>query len=75
MKRTCRHDGFSLTEVLLATGILAMGFVLIAMIFPAGIKLTSLAAEKTLGPAIAEEAIAKMQIYGLDPLLVPQNYI
>jgi prepilin-type N-terminal cleavage/methylation domain-containing protein len=61
-----RQNGFSLTEVLLATGILAIGFVLIAMIFPAGIKLTSMAAEKTLGPAIAEEAAAKMRLAGLD---------
>lgn len=53
-------------EVLIATGILAIGFVMIAMIFPAGIKLTSMAAEKTLGPAIAEEAAAKLRLAGLD---------
>ncbi len=66
MRRRKKQNGFSLTEVLLATGILAIGFVLIAMIFPAGIKLTSMAAEKTLGPAIAEEAAAKMRLAGLD---------
>jgi len=66
MYRRKKQNGFSLTEVLLATGILAIGFVLIAMIFPAGIKLTSMAAEKTLDPAIAEEAAAKMRLAGLD---------
>lgn len=75
MRRHRKQNGFSLTEVLLATGILAMGFVLIALVFPVGIKLTSLATEKTLSPAIGQEAQSIVWLYGLDPAntLLVQN--
>jgi prepilin-type N-terminal cleavage/methylation domain-containing protein len=68
-----RQPGFSLTEVLLATGILAIGFVLIATIFPAAIKLTAMAAEKTLAPAMAEEARAAVRLYDLDADKLPSS--
>ncbi|HOK67123.1 MAG TPA: prepilin-type N-terminal cleavage/methylation domain-containing protein [Anaerohalosphaeraceae bacterium] len=67
------QNGFSLTEVLLATGILAIGFVLIATIFPAGIKLTAMAAEKTLAPAMAEEARAAVRLYDVDADKLPNS--
>ncbi len=54
---------FSLTEVLMAAGILAIGFMLIAMIFPVGIKLTASATEKTIGTIAAKEAEAKLKLY------------
>ncbi len=66
MTATAKQRGFSLTEVLLATGILAVGFVMIAMVFPVGIWLTAAAAERTIGPNIAREAAAKVQLYGLE---------
>ncbi|MCK5565174.1 MAG: hypothetical protein KAJ07_07995 [Planctomycetes bacterium] len=59
---------FSLTEVLMAAGILAIGFMLIAMIFPVGIKLTASATEKTIGVVAAKEAEAKLKLYAGDPL-------
>ncbi len=71
MRTQTKQLGFSLTEVLLATGILAMGFMLIALVFPAGMKLTAMAAEKTLAPVIAEEAAALVRLYGLDPAKLP----
>jgi len=56
-----------LTEVLIATGILTVGFVLIAGTFPVGIKLTALATERTIGAVAADEAFAKIQLYGFHP--------
>lgn len=73
MREKKRESGFSLTEVLLATGILAIGFALIATIFPAGIKLTAMAAEKTLAPAMAEEAMAAVRLYDLDASKLPAS--
>lgn len=66
MRKAARQHGFSLTEVLLATGVLAVGFALIATVFPVGIKLTTTAAERTIGPVAADEAAAKVRLYGLD---------
>lgn len=66
-----KQYGFSLMEVLIATGILAIGFVMIAMIFPAGIKLTSMAAEKTFAPAIAQEALSTLRLYEVDAAKLP----
>jgi len=66
MAGAVRHHGFSLTEVLLATGVLAVGFVMIAMVFPVGVWLTGVAADRTIGPVAAQEAIAKVKLYGVD---------
>lgn len=73
MTRSKRQPGFSLTEVLLATGVLAIGFVLIATIFPAGIKLTAMAAEKTLAPAMSDEARAAVRLYDLNAEKLPSS--
>lgn len=59
----------------MAMGILGVGLVLIAMVFPVGVKLTSVAAERTIGTIAANEAFAKMQQWGFplqsDWLTVP----
>ena len=47
----------------MAAGILAIGFMLIAMVFPVGIKLTASATENTIGVVAYEEAKAKLKIY------------
>ena len=57
--------GFSLVEVLIATGIMAIGMVMVATIFPVGVKLTTLTTERTIGAVVADEAFAKVQLYGL----------
>lgn len=62
-----RHNGFSLVEVMISAGILAVGFVLIAGAFSVGTKLTAIATERTIGLAAAEEAFAKIRLYGVDP--------
>lgn len=74
---TAKKDAFSLTEVLMAVGILAIGLTLVAMTFPAGIGLTTVAAERTVAAIVADEAFAKIQLYGIDlssPLLLTQEF-
>ena len=66
MNKSAGQTGFSLTEVLLATGVLAVGFALVATVFPVGMMLTSAATERSIGPVAAQEAAAKIQLYGLD---------
>ena len=51
--------------MLIATGIMAIGLVLIATIFPVGVKLTGLSAERSIAAVAADEAFAKIQLYGL----------
>ena len=65
MKKELKHNGFSLTEVLMAVGILSIGMMLIATMFPVGIYLTTVATERTMAAIVADEAIAKIQLYGL----------
>ncbi len=59
-----RHKtGFSLSEVLIAMAIMTVGMLLIAGIFPVAIHYGTVASEKSLAPAIADEAFAKIRIY------------
>jgi type II secretory pathway pseudopilin PulG len=67
MNRQIQHSGFSLAEVLIATGILALGLVMIAMAFPVGVKLASIATERPVGVVAANEALCKMRLYGIKP--------
>jgi prepilin-type N-terminal cleavage/methylation domain-containing protein len=69
MSKSFRNNGFSLTEVLMAAGILAIGFAFIAGMFPVGVRLTALATEQTIAPIVTDEAIAKVKLYG-DPNLL-----
>ena len=63
---TPKNSGFSLTEILIAVGILAVGMVFIAGVFPAGIYLTTIATERTIAAVAADEAFAKMRIYDVN---------
>ncbi len=51
--------------MLIATGIMMIGLVMVATIFPVGVKLTALTTERTIGAVVADEAFAKIQLYGL----------
>lgn len=51
--------------MLIATGIMAIGLVMVAMVFPVGVKLTAMTTERTIGAIAADEAFAKVQLYGL----------
>jgi Tfp pilus assembly protein PilV len=64
MKKTTAKAGFSLAETLIALGILAVGMLLIAGVFPVAIQLITVSAERTTAAVVAEEAFAKVQLYG-----------
>ena len=66
MRNKQRHRGFSLTEVLLAVGTLAIGMIFISGTFLTGIHLSTIATERTIAAVAADEAFAKIRIYGLD---------
>ncbi|MHC4344067.1 MAG: type IV pilus modification PilV family protein [Planctomycetota bacterium] len=60
-------DGFSLTEVLLAVGTLAVGMILVAGAFPVGIHFTTVATERTMAAVVADEAFAKIRMIAAGP--------
>ncbi|MDD5459624.1 MAG: prepilin-type N-terminal cleavage/methylation domain-containing protein [Phycisphaerae bacterium] len=62
----CRHKGFSLTEILMAIGVLAVGMVFIAGVFPVGLYFSTVATERTIAATVADEAFAKIQLYGIE---------
>ena len=67
MNNKLAKTGFSLTEVLLAVATLAIGMLFIAGTFLAGIYLTTVAAERTTAAVVADEAFAKIKLYGINP--------
>jgi hypothetical protein len=58
-------------EVLLAVGILAVGMLFIAGVFPVSIHLTTVASERTIAATAADEAFAKIKLYGILPFSDP----
>ncbi len=66
MRKSCSsNNGFSLTEVLLAVGIITVGMLFIAGVFPVGIHFTTIASERTIAAVVADEAFAKIRLYGV----------
>ncbi len=65
-----KNTGFSLTEVLMSVGILAVGMIFIAGVFPVSIYFTTTAAERTEAAVIADEAFAKIRLYGVNLALL-----
>lgn len=51
----------------MAAGILAIGFMLVATTFPVGVALTARATERTIAAQVANEAFAKIKLYGIEP--------
>jgi|GEM_PF-281499 len=58
-------DGFSLTEVLIAIAILVIALVMVGASFPVGVAMTTNVAERTIAAVVADEAFAKIKLYGL----------
>jgi len=52
----------------MAAGILAIGFMLIATLFPVGMKMTATATERTIAAVVADEAFAKIRQFGIADL-------
>ncbi len=63
MSNKPKNKGFSLAEVLLAIGVLAVGVVFVAGVFPVCVHLTTLVAEQTIASIAADEAFAKVKLY------------
>jgi type II secretory pathway pseudopilin PulG len=61
-----QHDGFSLTEVLLAVATLAIGMMFIGGTFFTGIHFATIATERSIAAVVADEAFAKIRLYGIN---------
>ena len=64
MKRERNNCGFSLMEVLLAMATLSIGMIFVAGVFPVAIHFSTIATERTIAAVVADEAFAKIRIYG-----------
>jgi len=73
MRTVHKHKGFSLTEVLLSVATLAMGMMFIAGVFPVGIHFATISAERTVSAVVADEAFAKIRLYGIDVSGLPDS--
>ena len=65
MRKKRQYRGFSLTEVLLAVGTLAVGMVFISGTFLTGIHFSTIATERSIAAVVADEAFAKIRVYGI----------
>ena len=63
MPKRFYKTGFSLTEVLMAVGILAVGMTFIAGVFPVAIYFTTVASEHTIAAVLVDEAFGKVKLY------------
>ena len=66
MKKRRQYSGFSLAEVLLAVGTLAIGMIFISGTFLTGIHFSTISTERTIAAVVAEEAFAKVRLYGIN---------
>ncbi|MBN2455565.1 MAG: hypothetical protein JXB29_03360 [Sedimentisphaerales bacterium] len=68
MNYELKNSGFSLIEVLLAVGTLAVGMLFVAGVFPVALHFSTLATERSIAAAVADEAFAKIRLYAIgDP--------
>ncbi len=63
MKDEKRKAGFSLTEILISIGILGVGMLFIAGVFPVALRFAATSTERSISVAVADEAFAKIQLY------------
>ncbi len=63
MNNELKNKGFSLTEVLMSVGILAVGMLFIAGVFPVGIHFSTVSTERATAAVVADEAFAKIRLY------------
>jgi len=65
MNAKAKQGGFSLAEVMMAMGILGVGMLFVAGTFPVAIHFNTVAAERTTAAIAADEAFAKIRVYGI----------
>ncbi len=65
MRNKRLYRGFSLTEVLLAVGTLAIGMIFVSGTFLTGIYFATISTERTIAAVAADEAFAKIRLYGV----------
>lgn len=78
MRKKRQYEGFSLTEVLLAVGTLAIGMIFVCGTFLTGIYFATVSTERTIAAVAADEAFAKIKLYGInltDPNLVVDQVV
>jgi len=78
MRKARLYSGFSLVEVLMAVGTLAIGMIFIGGTFLVAIHFSGVSAERTTAVVVASEAFAKIKIFGVnmaDPNLVTDRSI
>lgn len=75
MKMNKKLKAFSLVEVLIAMGILAVSMIFILGAFPLAILWNNRATEKTIASSVAKEAFAKVKIYAVGAKAPDPNYI
>lgn len=68
MAKRRRYSGFSLVEVLMAVGTLAIGMIFIAGTFLVAIHFTTVSTERTIATVVANEAFAKVRLFGVYPM-------
>jgi len=73
MQTVHRQSGFSLTEVLLAVATLAVGMLFVAGTFLLGVHFSRISTERSIGAVVAEEAFAKIRLFGLDNFTADPN--
>lgn len=72
MSKKLKNNGFSLMEVLLSVGILAVGMSFVAGSFSVALYFTTVSTERTTAAVVADEAFAKIRLHGVDPNM-PSN--
>jgi hypothetical protein len=66
LKHTCIRRSFSLVEILVAMGVLAVGMIGICALLPLGIRNTTAALHGSVGASVAQTAFTSLEHYSLD---------
>ena len=64
-----RHDGFTLLEVLIALAILGIGIIAVMQLFPASLRQSQLAAERTVITGVANSELSRLRAIDLNTKL------
>jgi len=68
------RSAMTLIEILMAMGIFMLGVIGILTLFPVAIRNISIAVNRTIGAAVAKNAIASMRLFAIDLYWVPSDF-